>query len=280
MAAASLTMTEKYEKDIVNIRITANDSQSLPAYLLQSLPGYPMPERRLCASGDSDLHVQVDKDPCQLTVMRRADGSRYQQPLFSTKPRFPHDAIDSFLYKHLYVEIGTQLPSTTFIYGLGERVGEFRKGPGRYAFNARDTSALEGQNTYGSHPFYLDLRPDGQAHGVLMLSASPMEVQITTDALIFRIIGGMIDLYILAGPTPDLVIEQYTRIVGRPPLPNPRMLGLHQSRFGYDSLDKWKSVIRGYEENNLPLDGIWFDIEYGHKISEASVSNTIQSVVT
>lgn len=94
-----------------------------------------------------------------------------------------------------------------------------------------------------------------------MLNCHPMEVELTKDALIYRMLGGEIDLYFFVGPTPDAVIEQYTRLIGRPPLYDPRVLGLHQCRYGYQSLDEWKQVIQGYEEAMLPLDGVWFDIE-------------------
>lgn len=88
-----------------------------------------------------------------------------------------------------------------------------------------------------------------------------MEVDLKEDSLIFKMIGGRIDLYFFAGPTPDQVIEQYTRIIGRPPLIEPKFFGLHQSRYGYRTLDHWKAVVEGFDRHQLPLDGIWFDIE-------------------
>lgn len=95
-----------------------------------------------------------------------------------------------------------------------------------------------------------------------MLNSHPMEVELTKTALVYRMLGGAIDLYFFAGPTPDQVIEQYTRIVGRPPLMEPKFFGLHQCRYGYERLEDWLAVVRKYEESGIPLDGIWFDIEY------------------
>ena len=48
-----------------------------------------------------------------------------------------------------------------------------------------------------------------------------------TPALTFRTIGGILDFYIFTGPTPDLVLEQYTAVIGRPLLPPYWALGLH-----------------------------------------------------
>ena len=48
-----------------------------------------------------------------------------------------------------------------------------------------------------------------------------------TPALTFRTIGGILDVYIFTGPTADLVLEQYTAVIGRPLLPPYWALGLH-----------------------------------------------------
>lgn len=95
-----------------------------------------------------------------------------------------------------------------------------------------------------------------------MKNSAPMEVELTEDALIYHLTGGEIELYFLAGPTPDDVVEQYTRIVGRPPMIEPKYLGFHQCRYGYTQLSDWRAVVDNFDRHGLPLDGIWFDIEY------------------
>ena len=71
-------------------------------------------------------------------------------------------------------------------------------------------------NLYGSHPFYLERRADGDAHGIFLLSTNGMDVVFAPGTLTFKIIGGIIDLFAFVGPTPGDVIAQYTRVVGRP----------------------------------------------------------------
>ncbi|KAK6048925.1 hypothetical protein COOONC_13570 [Cooperia oncophora] len=47
------------------------------------------------------------------------------------------------------------------------------------------------------------LEPDGKAHGVLFLNSNAQEVTTTPgSALIYRTIGGNLDLYFFPGPTP------------------------------------------------------------------------------
>lgn len=45
-----------------------------------------------------------------------------------------------------------------------------------------------------------------------------------------RITGGIIELYILTGPSPEQAVQQYTQVVGRPAMPPRWALGYHQSK--------------------------------------------------
>lgn len=37
---------------------------------------------------------------------------------------------------------------------------------------------------------------------------------------------------------------------------------MHQCRWGYKNSSMLKDVIKGYENNDIPLDTIWSDIDY------------------
>ena len=53
-------------------------------------------------------------------------------------------------------------------------------------WNRDSPAALPDQHTYGSHPFVLDMRADGTAHGVLLFNSNGMETSITPDRLQVR----------------------------------------------------------------------------------------------
>ena len=71
---------------------------------------------------------------------------------------------------------------------------------------------------------------DGSASGLLLLNSNAMDVIVTEEAISFRIVGGILDFYFFAGPTPAAIMEQFTRLVGRPKLPPFWSLGFHQCK--------------------------------------------------
>jgi len=71
---------------------------------------------------------------------------------------------------------------------------------------------------------------DGQTHSVLLMNSNGMDVAITQTKLQYRVIGGVLEFYFFMGPTPLIVMDQLTSIIGRPYMPPYWGLGLFQSK--------------------------------------------------
>ena len=82
------------------------------------------------------------------------------------------------------------------------------------------------------------------------------------DRLSWRAVGGAIDLFVLAGPTPLDVMDQLTQVVGRPAMMPPWALGWHQSRYGYKSVWEVQGVVEEYARAGIPLEAMWSDIDH------------------
>ena len=74
--------------------------------------------------------------------------------------------------------------------------------------------------------------------------------------------SGILDLFILPGPTPTDVFRQYGGLTGTAPLPAHWALGYHQCRWNYVSSDDVRGVQKRFDEDDMPFDVLWLDIEY------------------
>ena len=78
---------------------------------------------------------------------------------------------------------------------------------------------------------YTVIEEDGNTHGVLFLNSNAQDVTLTpAPGLVYRTIGGIIDIYFFLGPDPEAVVSQYTEAVGRYYIPPYWSLGFHLCR--------------------------------------------------
>ncbi|TSR87326.1 putative maltase-glucoamylase 2 [Bagarius yarrelli] len=118
-------------------------------------------------------------------------------------------------------------------------------------------------NCYGVHPFYMGLEPSAHAYGVLLLNSNAMDVTVQpTPALTYRTIGGILDFYMVMGPTPELVVQEYTAMIGRPVLPAYWSLGFQLCRYGYANDAEIEALYHDMLSASIPYDVQYADIDY------------------
>ncbi|XP_056632881.1 neutral alpha-glucosidase AB [Diorhabda sublineata] len=74
--------------------------------------------------------------------------------------------------------------------------------------------------------------------------------------------SGIVDLFVLMGPTPKDAVKQYASLTGVHPLPQYYTLASHQSRWNYNDEDDVTTVVQNFDANDMPIDTMWLDIEY------------------
>nr|XP_029729830.1 neutral alpha-glucosidase AB-like [Aedes albopictus] len=74
--------------------------------------------------------------------------------------------------------------------------------------------------------------------------------------------SGILDAFVMLGPSPIEAFKQYSFLTGTAPLPQMYALGYHQSRWNYDNESDVALIDQKFEEYNIPLDCVWLDIEY------------------
>lgn len=77
--------------------------------------------------------------------------------------------------------------------------------------------------------------------------------------------SGILDIFILPGPKPADVFKQYTGLTGTQALPAHWALGYHQCRWNYVSSDDVRTVQKRFDEEDIPVDVFWLDIEYSEE---------------
>uniref|UniRef100_A0A914EEX1 P-type domain-containing protein n=1 Tax=Acrobeloides nanus TaxID=290746 RepID=A0A914EEX1_9BILA len=135
---------------------------------------------------------------------------------------------------------------------------------GMFSRDENPTSATNNTyNLYSVHPFYMGLEKDGKAHGVFILNSNAQEVTTGPGPhMIYRTIGGELEIFYFPGPKPEDVIKQYEQVIGKPMLPAYWAFGFQLCRWGYQGLEEVKQVVARTRNAGIPFDVQYADIDY------------------
>uniref|UniRef100_A0A8B9UIY3 P-type domain-containing protein n=1 Tax=Anas zonorhyncha TaxID=75864 RepID=A0A8B9UIY3_9AVES len=238
-----------HSNDMLQFKIYdyANKRYEVPVPL--NLPSTPTStvEQRL-------YDVTVQTKPFGIQVRRRSTGT----VLWDSQ-------LPTFTFSDMFIQISTRLASQ-YVYGFGETEhATYRQDLNWHTWGmfTRDQPPGYKLNSYGFQPFYMGLEEDGNAHGVLLLNSNGMDVTFQpTPALTYRTIGGILDFYMVLGPTPESVVQEYTALIGRPVLPPYWALGFQLCRYGYADDKEVAQLVEDMKAARIPYDVQYTDIDY------------------
>jgi len=210
----------------------------------------------------SDLngHIISQDDPARPMLWK-------QTPVYSEalQNSFTEPALDVDKVARPF-KIWKVMPEDEHYFGLGDKAGPLDHRD--QAFSMWNTDHFGWQESsdplYKSIPFFLALR-QGRSYGIFLDNTYRSSFDFGKEfreAYSFGSEDGPIDYYFIYGPHPKQVIEQYTQLTGRTPLPAMWTLGYQQCRYSYFPEAKVREIADTFLKKQIPVDAIYLDIDY------------------
>ncbi|MBU2112774.1 MAG: DUF5110 domain-containing protein [Gammaproteobacteria bacterium] len=240
-----------YQADVVEAFYQPDSVKQLPSF---SISQQPEPQAlRLSEATDSltlastGLTVKINKVPLQLSYYR-GDTLLLAEEQGYVKQNEQH----GFRFA---------LTKDEKLLGGGQRVlGMDRRGhkfplynKAHYGYNTQSGQMYFSLPSVMSSNKYL-LLFDNSAKGEADLGAT------NADVMQFSAEGGRSSYVVVAGDTYRALINNYTALTGRQPLPARWTLGNYASRFGYHNEAEARAVVQKFRQLKLPLDALVLDL--------------------
>jgi alpha-glucosidase len=165
-----------------------------------------------------------------------------------------------------YIHVWKHMPLEEDYFGLGDKPGPMNRRSHAYTMWNTDFFGWQESDDplYKTIPFFIGLRK-GTAYGVFFDNTYRSSFDFgkeSRDYFSFGAEGGELNYYFFAGPEPKTIVEQYTALVGRTPLPPLWSLGYQQSRYSYYPESQAREIVQTLREKKIPADAIYLDIDY------------------
>lgn len=181
-----------------------------------------------------------------------------------------------FIFTDYFKKLSLDINTTSEMFGLGERTGDFWLKDGTYSLWSYDQEATRengrapGKNLGGVHPVIFNRLPgddDTRFMAIFSLNSNAQDFIIKNRPDNFATVteittGGIFEMYVILPDTIDNVLAKYHRLIKTPFLPPLWTFGWHQSSSGYKSTGDMLAVLSTYENTNFPLESMWVDVDY------------------
>ncbi|WP_305085686.1 TIM-barrel domain-containing protein [uncultured Clostridium sp.] len=165
------------------------------------------------------------------------------------------------------IYISKVMEEDMYFYGLGERTGYLNKKGYQYRNWNTDDPTPHGETysqLYKSIPFLIGLK-DKEAFGIFFDNHFESHFDMGKENSKYYYFGAMdgnLDYYFMYGPTVNKVVNEYTNITGKTPLPQLWTLGYQQCRWSYAPQERAMEIAKCFREKDIPCDTIYLDIDY------------------
>jgi alpha-glucosidase len=165
-----------------------------------------------------------------------------------------------------YIHSWKRMPAEESYFGLGDKPGPLNHRNRAYTMWNTDFFGWQESDDplYKTIPFFIGLLKS-KAYGLFFDNTWRSSFDFgkeSPDYFSFGAEGGELNYYFIAGPEPKKIVQQFTALVGRMPLPPLWSLGYQQSRYTYYPEGRAREIVQTLREKKIPADVIYFDIDY------------------
>ncbi len=248
-------------EDVLRVRIACDGALGseaswavLPAAGRSQTNVTPAAEAGSVGFDTKQLHVRVARGDLRLTVtdaQNRLVVADAEPAEFGADGRFA---------------LRKQMPEDEHYFGLGDKTGPLdRRDHGYTMWNTDAYRFQEGTDPlYKDIPFFIADRA-GRSYGLFLDNTwrSHFEFGLQQhDEYSFGAEGGPLDYYILYGPTPKQVVQDWAWLTGTTPLPPLWSFGFQQSRYTYETEGELRAVADRLRADRIPSDAVYMDIDF------------------
>lgn len=253
-----------YSQHVIRVQVSRKNQPEQFSYALadNSLPKYKDfsiedSGNRIVLKTDS-LTIEVEKSPFFRTIFKDAQGNLLAEDV-------PGDGFGTRFAGNTVTVYQALRKGERFI-GLGEELGNLdRRGSSVTLSNTDNYKYLSPTiPMYTSIPFFIGMH-HRRMYGVFYHNSyrSVFNFGTANDRFSsYTFDGGDRDEFFIHDDSAAKILEHYTGLTGRMPLPPAWSLGYQQSRCSYYTEDEVMTVARDFREKKIPLDGIVLDADY------------------
>lgn len=148
-----------------------------------------------------------------------------------------------------------------FEYELNSKMALYGSVPVIYGHGADSTSGVYWQNAAETWIDIAGISAEQNVVSSIVNFVSGSRQQDPPSAH-FMSESGIVDVFVLLGPSPTDAFRQYTELTGNGVLPQMFAIGYHQCRWNYLNEQDVIQVAQKFDEHDIPMDTMWLDIEY------------------
>jgi alpha-glucosidase len=259
--------------DLVRIRVArdgtfpVDQSWAVVKHDWNSVPVEVRESKEAVSLSTGELTVQISRKPVRFCFLDRSGAI------------INKDDDRGISWSGKSVRVWKAMPQSEEYYGLGEKAGALNRKFKHLTMWNSDIPAYKADTDplYQTIPFFYGINR-GKAYGIFFdnsyWSSFDMGKEFP-DRYSFGAVDGEMNYYFFAGPTPRAVLERFTELVGRMPLPPRWSLGYQQCRWSYFPESRVRSLAADFRAKKIPCDVIYLDIDYmeGYRIFTWSKKN-------